>query len=92
MIGCVIMRSVTKIQVKSLIEYLNHTKDEYLGFKIVKDGVELLHSNTSKGMEYRIDGYLERWKNNEDTFQECVERVQEYINDVIGYYNQGYKV
>lgn len=82
------MRKVTKREVKSLINYLDHTKDEYVGFDIVDNNIQLLHANNSKGLGYRIDGYLERWKTGEDTFQECIERTQEYMNDVIEYYNK----
>jgi hypothetical protein len=86
------MKKITKREIKSLINNLDYTKDEYVGFDIIDNSIELLHASNSKNIGYRIDGYLERWKTGEDTFKECIERIQEYMNDVIGFYNQGYKV
>lgn len=86
------MRKITKREVKSLIRYSEYTKDVYVGFDIDDNSIKLIYANNSKDVGYRIDGYLERWKTGEDTFLECIERIHNYMNDVIGFYNQGYNV
>jgi len=83
------MRKITKIEIESLMKCLDYSKDEYIGFTIVDNDIRLLHSNTSKGIYYRIDGFIERWKNNKDTLNEMLGKIQDYINDVIELYNEG---
>ena len=83
------MRKITKIEIESLMKCLDYSKDEYIGFTIVDNDIRLLHSNTSKGIYYRIDGFIERWKNNEDTLNVMLGRIQDYMNDIIEYHNQG---
>jgi uncharacterized protein with NRDE domain len=85
------LKKVNKTEVKSLINYLEHTKDEYVGFNLLKDGIELQHSNTRTEITYRIDGYLKNWKDGAYAFQECIERIQDYMNDVIEFYNEKQK-
>lgn len=82
------MKKITKSEVKNIIRNIVYPTNDYIGFDIVNDNIEIFYSNISNKVGYRIDGYIERWKNNEDTFQECVERTQDYMNDVIGFYNK----
>lgn len=83
------MRKITKVEIESLLKSLEHIKDEYIGFDIVDNEIKIFHSNNSKDIFYHIGGFIERWKNNKDTLNEMLGRIQNYMNDVIEYHNQG---
>jgi alpha-L-fucosidase len=79
------MKNISKREVKNMIKDLNTSKNSVIGFEIINNKIELV---LNKRTSYRIDGYINRWETHEDTLQEAVERIYDYMNEVIYFHNK----